>query len=766
MFGKRLHPALISACLAALWFAACGGDSQHRSTGPEGGTGAQGGAAAGGSGGTSTGGQATGGGGTGGTANRDSGTDANSDSGTTSSCDGSLGIFDAATHAITATSVDPPFGCACADTIVTIHSSSGSFVSTPRVEMRPTGQASPVTLMTRVAFVDSSTLTAVVPKGVPVGPYDVTVVNPPFDGGVSNSVPFSVVSKPIPTIAGMTPNAGDPLSAGTPTSIYGNDFRDPVKVELIDRSLSVVATVNPVTPTTATQIDLTLPTSGMGEDSYLVRVTDLDEATSTTFSSFHVESMTGPLATPVAMAALGQPRRLSAAATARDDRGDTYLYVLGGDSGTTGDSGTGGAVLGSVEVAKVSDFGVLEGWQTSMNALTTPRDAPVLVAVPIFDTTSSFIPVKTYLYATGGRDGAGAVLGSVERAMVLRATDAPQVTSITSRCDTGTLTAGTWYYRVSAVLDPNDPDNPGGETLPSDEAILTTGGGAITLSWTAPTINGKPPVSYRVYRTATANGISLTEVLIATVQATTYLDAGATPGMEKPLFPGSVGAWKIQSSTHAGRWGHQAAVITDGTGARFLYVLGGKSDSAGGYLDSIESSPIDAAGGIGSFGSTGTTALSTARAFFSLVVETSARVPGYTGVARLITLGGVEGAGPSAELELSDVVNGGGNGAWSAYAGTGSLNASAGPAGFIQRNLLVALGGATAATTTAFSNLTNLGRQVPFTSTGDLASPIQPSTAFSTARALSATVSSSGFAYVIGGSSDGTNAVGDVVQVF
>ncbi|HEY6032707.1 MAG TPA: IPT/TIG domain-containing protein, partial [Kofleriaceae bacterium] len=68
-------------------------------------------------------------------------------------------------HEFAITGLDPPFGCTCSKTNVTI-SSAGGFVSTPRVEMRPAGQASPVTLMERVAFVDASTLTAVVPSGL------------------------------------------------------------------------------------------------------------------------------------------------------------------------------------------------------------------------------------------------------------------------------------------------------------------------------------------------------------------------------------------------------------------------------------------------------------------------------------------------------------------------------------------------------------------------------------------------------------------------
>src|SRR6185369_16228454 len=112
-----------------------------------------------------------------------------------------------------------------------------------------------------------------------------------------------------------------------------------------------------------------------------------------------------------------------------------------------------------------SKFGDLATWRSirAPNRLTTPRDAPAAVAVPLFG-ADPFIPTKTYVYVTGGRDAAGAVLGSVERAVVLRNGDAPVLTSVAGAAAPGALAAGTWYYKVSALLDPTDPDNPGGET--------------------------------------------------------------------------------------------------------------------------------------------------------------------------------------------------------------------------------------------------------------------------------------------------------------
>jgi hypothetical protein len=667
-------------------------------------------------------------------------------------------------HSFAITGIDPPFGCMCSETNVTIGS-SGGFVSTPRVELRPAGQAGPVTLMTRVAFVDTSTLTAVVPMGLALGLYDVTVVNPPSDGGIAQLANgFRVVARPAPQIDAIVPSRGAPNTT-VAVSIFGANYRNPVKVELLDRTLAVVATVASVAPVSPTRIDTSLALPAI-EDAYLVRVTDLDEMTYSTFSAFIVGSngSSGKLHGFTVASTLVTGRRMHGGTLARDDLGNTFTYVFGGDTG-----GAAPTVLDSVEVSQLSKFGALGAWHQirTPNRLTTTRDAPAVVTVPLFDPQGSpFIPVKTYLYATGGRNAAGTVLGSVERAMVLRNADAPKVTSAAVSATVGTLAAGTWYYKVSAILAASDPDNPGGETLSSDEAILTIDANkAIDLAWNPVMVNGTAAVMYRVYRTAMADGASQQELLIATVTGTSYTDTGATVQTDGPLPSGAVGVWRAQVPAHAARWGHQAAVITDGTGARFIYELGGKSTPTTGYLATIEVAPIDVFGHLGAFGSTGTTSMLTARAFFSLVVETAANVAGFTGVARLITTGGVEAGAASNEVEFTDATAGGGNGAWTA---TGlSLNTRAGVMSVIASNKLFCLGGASATTDTAFANILQTGRNVGFNIDGTIGSPMQSTaSAFPNPLALGASITGSGFIYFAGGTTDGIDAVNTVYQTF
>lgn len=672
------------------------------------------------------------------------------------------------------TGIDPPFGCNCEDTTVTINS-AGGFVSTPRVEMRPNGQSTPVIRFERVAFLDANTLTAVMPAGTQaVGNYDVTVINPPSDGGIATLANgFRVVSLPVPTIEAIVPARGSATS-DTLVAIFGEHFRDPVTVELIDGLGNVEASVTPVTPTSATRLDLTLPTAAMIEDIYLVRVTNLDQNTYSTFSAFLVAE-TGPsgnLQTATLDAPLTTGRRMLAGATARDDLGNRYLYAIGGDTGA------GGTVLDSVEVSQLSKFGALGGWADSRNTLAVPRVGPAAVAVPTFDPNGSpFIPVKTYLYVLGGTSDTGAVLDTVERAMVLQQNDAPRVTSIARSSQSGSLVAGTWYYKVSAVLTAADPDNPGGETLASDEAILTIGGtdGAIDLAWDAVNVNGMAAAEYRIYRTDGADGASQTEHLIATVSGTSYTDAGDAAGIESPLPPGSTGVWVAQTGTlAAARWGHQAALVSDADGDQYIHVIGGKSDATTGFLASVEIASVDAAdGSLGTFATAGANALPTARAFFSLTVATPENVSGLTGGDRLFALGGVAANGgvgnnhASNLFQMSDVELGGGNAAWANYSGASSIGTRAGPMALITSDKLFVLGGGMSATTTAVSGILTTGSDVGFNSNGTIGSPIQSAAGtLLGARALGVVITGSGFIYFVGGTSDGTNALATTERSF
>ncbi len=681
-------------------------------------------------------------------------------------------------HRFALTGIDPPFGCTCSDTTVTIFS-DGEFVSTPRVEMRPHGESGPVVAFERVAFIDANTLTAIVPAGADLGEYDVTVLNPPSDGGIGSlDNGFRVVADPIPSIEAVVPARGDP-SGDTDVWIYGESFRNEAQVEMIDIDGNVVATVGPIAidPSPTTAFQATLPTTGMTEGPYLIRVTDLDQDTYSTWSAFLVAAIgpSGNLHPFGSEEPLNTGRRMLAGVSARDDDGNRYLYAIGGDTGATG------SVLDSVEVTQLSRFGQLGSWDEIRNPLTTPRVGAAAVAVPIFDPDGSpFVPIKTYLYVLGGQSDAGEVLSSIERAVVLSTSDAPVITDAAASATAGTLDAGTWYYKVAAVLDDGDPDNPGGETVASDEAIVTLGvDGAIDLSWDPVTTNGLAAQSYRIYRTDAVDGASQTEHLIATTEDTSFTDTGEEPGTEQPLPAGATGVWVEDpavlgdGTTPLPRWGHGAALVTDALGDRYVYVVGGKSDLTTGYLGEVAHVAVDDTdGSLGDFSTAGTNTLAIPRAFFGLAVETPENVSGLASGARLFAIGGVEAGGgggdASTSIEMSEVSDGGGNGAWAEQTtGPGNLGARAGVMAAITGEKLFAVGGGGGATSTAVSNITNSGRDVPFDSSGDINPPFQ-STAEGLLgpRALGVVLRGSGFLYFLGGSSTGDDALETVERTF
>jgi hypothetical protein len=116
-----------------------------------------------------------------------------------------------------------------------------------------------------------------------------------------------------------------------------------------------------------------------------------------------------------------------------------------------------------------------------------------------------------YIYVYGGTGGAGP-LASTERALILSPRETPRLDVVDIvPINQGGLDAGYWFYKVSAVFSDSDPDNSGGESLPSDEVIVkvpTFPGKKIQLdlAWTAPLgADGKalPNVAkYRVSQSA------------------------------------------------------------------------------------------------------------------------------------------------------------------------------------------------------------------------------------------------------------------------
>lgn len=667
--------------------------------------------------------------------------------------------------------IDPPFACTCARTTVTIVVAGGELVSTPSAELGGSGATSATpTALEWVAFVDDQTMTAVVPAGVAQGSYDVVIVNPPSDGRIGVlEAGFKVVALPVPTVLAVMPSRGD-TQTETSVSIYGSDFRDPVKIELIDATETVVHTIASETPVSATRIDTTLPTQSLPTGAYLVRVTNGDEGTFYTFAGFLVTNPSANLQVFAQDSPLTTGRRLLAGAVTSDDLGNRFIYAIGGDAGQAG------AVLDTLELSQLSRFGVLGQWRVQRNRLQTPRVGASAVAFSIFDLAAPFVPKKTYVYVTGGLDDHGNVLGTVERAVTLASSQAPRITAIEGQTGAGSLALGTWYYKVAAVLDASNTDNPGGETLASDAAVVTlpAGAGAVTLRWDAVTADGKAAVGYRIYRTDEVDGRSQQEHRIAEVTEPPYTDGGEPPGMVEPLLPGDTGMFvTLSEEMLTPRWGHQAVVVRDETRRRSVLILGGsstKSLTGASLLASLEAAAVDEAdGSIEAFGNAGMTAMGTARAFFAAAVETSDNVSTFApSSSRLWVAGGLDGSGtPLDDLEDAGF-DSSGTGAWNSQSNRKTGQAAAGMMILIANDKLFTLGGANSGTAApVFGDVRVGGRDIDFQADGSITTslnatgnkPLSP-------RALGVAVVGSGFFYMIGGTSDGVDALATTERTY
>jgi hypothetical protein len=230
----------------------------------------------------------------------------------------------------------------------------------------------------------------------------------------------------------------------------------------------------------------------------------------------------------------------------------------------------------------------------------------------------------------------------------LRSVDAPVIAAPAQVAAGGTLAAGSYYYRVSALPAASDPKNPSGETLASDlEPISAQNGSRAILSW--PCVAGA--AKYRVYRTVGPNQGTGTERLLTEQAAAvsscsgsplpseTFTDDGsASPAGLRPLPPGALGRWAAMPPLGSPRGQAAAALANDR-----LYVAGGCSgascDVAGNELATYEDSQLTLQN-LGAFSSTGV--INQARRQGSFALATNAAAPAHiaSGEGWLILVGG------------------------------------------------------------------------------------------------------------------------------
>ncbi len=659
---------------------------------------------------------------------------------------------------LTICGIDPPFGFTGEKTAVTITSgtpgqagcpagtTSVQFASTPRAWLDVGGVLKAIR---SVAFVTATSLTGTVEAGLtPGGPYDLLVQNPDGQIGLLAQA-FKVVDKPVPLIEAVSPGAIDTQFVGTIT-VTGKNFRSPITVELLSAAGAKTALTSP-TAVSATQATggLNVGTAALTVGAYVVRLTNTDQGTYYDYSSLAITNPAGNLGSwQTATSQLGTARRRHAMAAGRVNAAARFLYVLGGDPG-----GASPAPLDTVELVPLDKFGNTGTWVTQRYRLPKARSG-----------LAAFVRGR-FLYALGGHDGSAPVK-TVSRAQILDPAQAPEVTTFTFSLG-GSLKKGAWYYRVAALLPASDPVNPGGETLCSDPVVIQTIDNVkVSLTW-------KPvatAVSYNLYRTPAANGVSGGEQLLKSGILPATACSGASCSFEDnglaiesatqtPLPLGATGVFVEQGIPQLGVARSDAALTLapDPGGALYAYLAGGRS-SATAIETTIERCTVSSDGAtLGSFVAAGA-ALDTAREKLMLVVGEHGTSPAVPAASVYLFAAGGAGAAPTKDGGSFTVAAGGGLGAFSANAALKSVPIAA--VGHLVNNTFYYFGGS-ADGTTAIAGASSCEFTTPpaFKNCNSLAAGQLP-----TAKMHAALTLESAFFYVSGGGGTATAASKDVIK--
>jgi hypothetical protein len=664
------------------------------------------------------------------------------------------------------TKLVPGFGHNAKSTAVTAYSdgtTGGGLKAVPRLYLNAAA-GTQATGLQAVAFLDAAHVTAVVPKGLPEGTYDLIAVNP--DGGVGllkNA--FKAMAVAPPTIAGLSPES---ISSQNPVSVTvtGQSFGGGAVVQLrcFTAGSTTEADVSPaITGSGATSITFTADPAALCSTGAaclvpnticVVRVTNADGSFDE-ISSLVVTNPSQKLSAFVNGPSLTTGRRALVAAAARVNNAARFLYAIGGDDGATTP-----VLFDSVEVAPVDLYGTPSAFFTQTYKLATPR------------AFAGGAVVGRCIYVAGGSDGTSA-LDTIERACLLSPDDRPEILDLDLKVvTTGGLGNGLWYYQVSAVMPATHASNPNGETLPSEPFPLQlptlTGGKKlnVTLAWSP--IPGA--VGYKIYRSPAAGAAANALGLITTIGSgatTSYTDAGDTADPQKTVLrQGSTGTWHAVAGLKlsAPRQGPGVAALPDpgdATGTKFfLYVIGGKN--GGTALTTHDFAIVTVAAD----GSQTVSAMSAGLAVLPTGRWQLGLYPAWAGDTSIIPAGTAyvyAGGGLAANgtTLVSDVD------AFPVTPGTGMLGASsseksmspasAGYGAAIAANFLYSFGGQNGVPNTNVKQ-SNLTTPLP-----SLVNWSNSATSMSTPRYLLGSAIQSGFIYLVGGQT-GTNTVTNTIE--
>lgn len=486
--------------------------------------------------------------------------------------------------------VTPSFGDESASQAITIQlASAPSGSDTPRGFLNPVGADEAAVQLQSVTRLDATTLTAVVPAGTPIGAYDLVLVWP--DGAVAViDAAFTAMDGAPPVIADVLPQS-IVNGSGQTLELRGTGFSGSevsLRCQTSGGEVAIAAVADPETCTESCSQTATVNATSLASgDVCVARLTNADGSYAE-FSAIGITNSSYNLSTPRPGPALNVARRALASAAVRANSASRFVYAIGGDTGDVS------GALDSVEFAAVDVFGNMSPWATSARALPAARSF------------AAHTSIGRYVYAFGGNGGSGALSSGV-RALVLSPEEAPELANVdlclgggSNDCfgvtDVGDgLEAGTYSYRVAALIDANDPHNLGGETLASDPMILRLRGVesrsiVVKLGWTSPKDALGAELSgitgYRVYRTPKDGTPGSGEQLLAEVNASTFElvdDGSATLTTAQPLPLGSTSAWQALPVLNAAREGASGVAARDplDPDTWYVYALLGRDGSTG-----------------------------------------------------------------------------------------------------------------------------------------------------------------------------------------
>lgn len=645
-----------------------------------------------------------------------------SDLGCVGSLAGAVEITDETTVAVDG--IDPIFGWQDDATGVTITADeeaaeADQFQATPRVYLNPVdGGAGSTAIELRATTFDSSTeLSGIVPSGFSTGEYDIIVVNPDGSVGVLTDPDdepeqgaFTVLEDAPPLVDSIEPGTW-PDNEITDGSITGEHFRiddavndTPVTAECLQPDGSMYPLESDALTVRWADFEdssTTIPfranlnnTEVAKGSTCVVRVTNTDE----TFAEFSPVAISWPAAAWRIADFLPGPeltvgRRAPAVATGEPSRKQRFLYAIGGDAGDTTD------VHESVEFSRLDRFGHPTGFSE------LPRHS----LPPGGITLTKSVTIGEFIYLVGGYKGSDAAepgaTGEVSRAKILDPLNVPNVSNVTFEIDEGNgLSEGTYYYRVSAVLDA-DSYNPDGETLASEPLPIsvpeTIDGDLVpTIVWDAfPDAD-----SYRIYRSPSPDISFGNEELFATVTddgSTSYslTDDDRSPiSSEQPLPVGSLGEWdSLDPGTDVGeRHSHGVSLAPDPQDSDLfhIYAVGGLDDQSE-PLGSIDFVSISVAGPRDQIVSAITldaATLDTPRFELEASSATAVSANNLDNPPFLYVMGGQDGAGLTSDTNYYPVEPGGGLGAGQDFAAQG-IGFYSGYVGLVANNRLIMLHG-------------------------------------------------------------------------